>query len=197
MYECVPRRKPGLRRSPLSTTFFLLALGAHHGYARRPKRFPMALVILLYGLGLMAKIGVVQVYLPAKADRYAYISLIGYFSWNGCWRRGGLAAACRARSCQRSASDIAGGRSVTYRQIGYWQDDVTLWTHTLQVTHRNRTPVRSARPIIRSSPELAAHGRGIASALCKMFHVEHFSVGRIRLGAERLSRFGRMLREGR
>ena len=26
---------------------------------------------------------------------------------------------------------------LTYRQVGYWSDPVTLWTHTLQVTHRN------------------------------------------------------------
>ena len=26
---------------------------------------------------------------------------------------------------------------ITERQVGYWRDSVTLWTHTLQVTHRN------------------------------------------------------------
>jgi tetratricopeptide (TPR) repeat protein len=26
---------------------------------------------------------------------------------------------------------------VTYHQLGYWRDNVTLWTHTLEVTERN------------------------------------------------------------
>jgi len=26
---------------------------------------------------------------------------------------------------------------VTHRQMGYWSDRITLWTHTLEVTHRN------------------------------------------------------------
>jgi tetratricopeptide (TPR) repeat protein len=27
--------------------------------------------------------------------------------------------------------------AVSYRQVGYWQDNVTLWSHALQVTDRN------------------------------------------------------------
>jgi hypothetical protein len=43
------------RKTLLSTMFFLPALGAYRWYALRPRRLRMALVILLYGLGLMAK----------------------------------------------------------------------------------------------------------------------------------------------
>lgn len=43
------------RKDPLSTIFWLLALGAHLRYARRPGAGPYALLFLFFSLGLMTK----------------------------------------------------------------------------------------------------------------------------------------------
>ena len=73
------------------------------------------------------------------ADRYAYVSFIGLVS-DGLLGCGGVGAEMAS-----SPSGIAGHEPcgivilsvITHRQVGYWSDSVTLWTHTLEVTHRN------------------------------------------------------------
>jgi protein O-mannosyl-transferase len=87
---------------------------------------------------LVPVIGLVQVGEAAMADRYAYIPLIGIFVMIAF-----------------DVSDIAEQRSwgflpaipavvalialsfATYRQIGYWQSNEELWSHTLVVTSNN------------------------------------------------------------
>ena len=85
----------------------------------------------LEGVGYQGKQGI--------ADRYAYLPFIGLFimiSW-------GIAAWAEARQVP-----LAAVRSVyvavllclgvaSYRQVGYWQDNVTLWSHALDVTSGN------------------------------------------------------------
>ena len=88
---------------------------------------------------LVPTIGLIQVGWQAMADRYAYQSFIGLFILL-CW---GLADWVRqqrlpvvllpATSCVVMLILIAD----THRQIGYWSDDLTLWSHTLQVTRNN------------------------------------------------------------
>ena len=95
----------------------------------------------LWFLGtLVPMIGlVVQPDLEALADRYAYVSFLGLFLMV-CW---GAAEWAERRHLPRAvlpATSIAVLlvlSVLTYRQVGYWSDPVTLWTHTLQVTHRN------------------------------------------------------------
>jgi tetratricopeptide (TPR) repeat protein len=94
----------------------------------------------LYFLGtLIPVIGLVQVGDQAMADRYAYVPLIGIFV---------MAAWASAEICTRS---VIKGRLyfaafavvlfalsyATYRQIGYWRDSITLWSHTLAETQDN------------------------------------------------------------
>jgi protein O-mannosyl-transferase len=94
----------------------------------------------LWFLGtLIPVIGVIQVGNQAMADRYAYMPLIGIFAmiaWSGAdWARGkrlGLALCVVPAICVLVALTLA-----TYRQIGYWRDSLTVWTHALQVTEHN------------------------------------------------------------
>jgi protein O-mannosyl-transferase len=94
----------------------------------------------LWFLGtLVPMIGLVQVGTQAMADRYAYLPLIGLFimvcwsvaEWSEqrrfspAWLRGVSVAALLALAW------------VGHQQIGYWEDNVTLWTRTLQVTRNN------------------------------------------------------------
>jgi hypothetical protein len=94
----------------------------------------------LWFLGTMVPmIGLMQVGRQSMADRYAYLPLLGLFIMV-CW---GVADWAQARHLPiallpvASLAVLAGLALVTYRQIGYWADNVTLWSHTLQVTDRN------------------------------------------------------------
>ncbi len=115
----------------------LLAISALVVWKRRQRYL---LVGWLWFLGaLVPMIGLVQVNRQAMADRYAYISFIGLFilvSW-------GVADFAEQRHLSpvwlRSASVavLLLLAAVTYRQVGFWGDNLTLWTHTLEVTQNN------------------------------------------------------------
>lgn len=85
---------------------------------------------------LVPMIGLVQVGEQAMADRYAYLPFIGLFIMI-VW---GVAEEAQRR---RILPDRLVGPSIvillalaalTYRQIGYWHDSETLWTHALRVS---------------------------------------------------------------
>jgi protein O-mannosyl-transferase len=91
----------------------------------------------LWFLGaLVPMIGLVQVGSQAMADRYAYLPFVGLFILI-CWGSADLAG-------DKGPSTIAlaviagialvGLSAVTFRQIGYWGDNVTLWSHAVAVT---------------------------------------------------------------
>jgi tetratricopeptide (TPR) repeat protein len=97
------------------------------------------LVGWFFFLGMLVPvIGLVQVGEAAMADRYAYIPLIGIFVM--------IAFAVSDMALQRSRGylpAIPGAIALialsfaTYRQIGYWQSNEELWSHTLAVTSNN------------------------------------------------------------
>ena len=84
-------------------------------------------------------IGLVQVGEQAMADRYAYLPFIGLFIMV-CW---GVADWAEQRKVP--AAVLAGASVVVlvalsvvaYRQLGYWSDNVVLWTHIIEVTPPN------------------------------------------------------------
>jgi protein O-mannosyl-transferase len=84
-------------------------------------------------------IGIIQVGIQVIADRYAYIPLIGIFV-AVVWEASALADRARLGVALRA---IAAGLILTalafttFKQIGYWQSTVDLWTHALQVTENN------------------------------------------------------------
>lgn len=88
---------------------------------------------------LVPMIGIVQVSRQAMADRYAYLSFIGLFLalvW------GVADAAQRFRIPTRVITGFGVAvllvlSALTYRQDSYWSDNLTLWTHALDVTHGN------------------------------------------------------------
>lgn len=105
---------------------------------RRSRRY--LLVGWLWFLGTMVPmIGLVQVGRQAMADRYAYLPLLGIFIMV-CWGVADYvqekhlpAASLPAASCVV----ILALAVIAHRQIGYWADNVTLWTHTIEVTAPN------------------------------------------------------------
>ncbi len=88
---------------------------------------------------LLPMIGIVQVGTQAMADRYAYLPLIGLFIMI-VWGVTHWASRRRVPAEWLVASGIAilvALSIVTHRQLEYWRDSVTLWTHTLEVTRGN------------------------------------------------------------
>jgi len=121
----------------LAALVILLAISALVVW-KRGQRY--LLVGWLWFLGtLVPMIGLVQVNRQAMADRYAYISFIGLFiliSW-------GVADFAEQRHLPlvwlRSASVavLLLLAALTYRQVGFWGDNLTLWSHALEVTQNN------------------------------------------------------------
>ncbi len=88
---------------------------------------------------LVPTIGLVQIGWHAMADRYAYQSFIGLFILV-CW---GVGDWVRQRHLPKallpaiSVAVLLMLATITHRQIGYWSDDLTLWSHVLQVSKGN------------------------------------------------------------
>ena len=102
------------------------------------RRYP--LVGWLWFLGtLVPMIGLVQINHQAMADRYAYLSFVGLFILV-CW---GVADLVKQRDISpvwlrgASMAVLLLLAAVTYRQIGFWGDNLTLWSHALEVTRGN------------------------------------------------------------
>jgi protein O-mannosyl-transferase len=107
-------------------------------WAARRRRY--LLVGWLWFLGtLVPMIGLVQVGGQAMADRYAYLPFIGLFLM-ACW---GVADFAQHKHLPTRWLGIPTVlvllvfSLLTYRQLAYWHDSVTLWSHTLEVTSRN------------------------------------------------------------
>ena len=127
--------------------------------ALRWRRQRYLLVGWLWFLGtLVPMIGIITVGEQAMADRYAYIPYIGLFialiwtlndwilndwtlsDWTlNAWTQDAVAE--RRTGIVWRAIPVVGVLLVlgciTYRQLGYWRDDETLWRYTLSVTERN------------------------------------------------------------
>ena len=127
----VPAWQVGLAALFLGATTIMVVARRNH---------PYLLVGWLWFLGtLVPMIGLVQVGEQAMADRYAYLPYLGLFLMV-CW---GVAEWAKGRRIEvrgmatASAVLLAALVVLTARQIGYWRDNVTLWTHALQVTSDN------------------------------------------------------------
>jgi Flp pilus assembly protein TadD len=90
-------------------------------------------------LGTMVPmIGLVQVGNQAMADRYAYLPFIGFFVM-AIWAISDALGHSRAKPVLLVVSCIALAvlATISYRQVNYWRDDFSLWSHTLAVTQHN------------------------------------------------------------
>jgi tetratricopeptide (TPR) repeat protein len=149
------------------------------------RRLPYIAVGWLWYLGtLVPVLGIVQVGFQGMADRYTYLPHLGLFIL-AVWAIADLAGRWR---CQEAAAILAGIvlaalMAVSWRQVGYWHDSITLWEHTLQVTRDNslahyelgmlleRDPRRRQEALphyaetVRISPQYAQAHHNLARAL--------------------------------
>jgi tetratricopeptide (TPR) repeat protein len=103
-------------------------------------RIPPLVVGWLWYVGtLVPVIGIVQVGYQARADRYTYLPLIGLFIMVA-WGISEFSKNWRSRKEVLFAAStvifVCLG-IVTWRQIGHWQNSITLFDHALNVTENN------------------------------------------------------------
>ena len=118
---------------------------------RRRARY--LLVGWLWFLGsLVPMIGIVQVGGQAMADRYAYLPFVGLFVMV-CWALPEMLSAIDRRKSNSAEPTLHAWptaslvsvsliallllATVTYRQIGYWKNSLTLWSHAAEVDPDN------------------------------------------------------------
>jgi len=90
---------------------------------------------------LVPMTGLVPIGVQAMADRYAYIPLLGIFVIV-CWGAADLIEhwhVPRAVAAAATAVILLALGFALHRQVSFWSDNVTLWTHTLQITEANFT----------------------------------------------------------
>jgi hypothetical protein len=106
----------------------------------RARKMPFVIVGWLWFLiTLVPVIGLVQVGAQARADRYMYIPSIGIFIaivWTAYtlvekWKDARLPVAAAG------AAAIVACAIVTSRQVKHWHDDLSLWSHAVEVTSDN------------------------------------------------------------
>jgi tetratricopeptide (TPR) repeat protein len=88
---------------------------------------------------LVPMIGLVTVGEQAMADRFAYVPLIGILIAS-VWGIREMVADYRIPRLYPAAAGVVVVvvlGCLTYRQLGYWRNDETLWRYTLSVTERN------------------------------------------------------------
>ena len=88
---------------------------------------------------LVPVIGLIQVGNQAMADRYSYIPAIGLFIM-AAWGIPVLTSGLKQQKTMLavlSVAIIAASAALTWRQLGYWQDNLSLYRHALQVTTDN------------------------------------------------------------
>jgi protein O-mannosyl-transferase len=106
----------------------------------RARKFPYLATGWLWYIGtLIPVIGIVQVGFQSMADRHTYIPLIGLFIMVA-WGIPDLLKKWNYRKeilLGLSALSISCLSIITWTQVGYWQNSITMYDHTLIVTDNN------------------------------------------------------------
>lgn len=155
------------------------------------RRHPALLVGWLWYLGTLFPVsGVIRVGDHARADRFTYVPLIGVFVMMAY----PLTAMAVGRTAQRVLAAAAvvvlvAWSALTWRQIGYWRDSETLFTHALAVTEGNYVVHNNLGLVLERAGrvEAAAPHYQEAIRLCDHYADPHINLGLIELNARRLS----------
>lgn len=108
-------------------------------FRQKSRRPYLAAGWLWYSITLLPVIGLIQVGGHALADRYTYIPLMGIFI-AAAWGIHGALEGWRYRSSVLWTGGIAGVLAlslVTWAQVGYWKNSITLFSRSLAVTEAN------------------------------------------------------------
>ena len=101
------------------------------------KRFPYLAFGWLWFMGtLMPVIGIVQIADVGRADRFTYVPLIGLFimvAWGAAEILKGLHRRRTEVLVALSALALSSLSIVTWRQVGYWRNSLTLYDYALEI----------------------------------------------------------------
>ncbi len=131
---------PGYSLSWLQVGASLALLLAITGFVATHRKYRYLMVGWLWFLGVMLPtINIIQIDWAALADRYAYLSFVGIYLMV-CY---GLADLWERRSLSPrllpalSVAVLAILIILARRQVGYWSDNKTAWSHSAQTTSHN------------------------------------------------------------
>jgi protein O-mannosyl-transferase len=151
------------------------------------------LVGWLWYVGTMIPmIGIVQVGRQGMADRYAYIPFIGLFVLL-VWFTADLSAQLelsRSLCGVLGLAVLVGYASVSYRQISYWRDSYTLFSHTIQVTGRNAIAEDNLGDSLATMghPELAIPHFEMAIQIAPLLSTPHYNLATLLQSENQLER---------
>ena len=120
-------------------SFVLLGLVCGVAVAWRRRRPYLLTGWFWFLVTLVPVIGLVQVGGQSMADRYTYLPLTGLFIVLA-WGAGDLAGGWRYRREALAGLGMVAAAAcalLTWHQVGYWKDNLTLYRHTLEVTGGN------------------------------------------------------------
>jgi tetratricopeptide (TPR) repeat protein len=120
-----------------SLLILLLVSAAVIRFGRRYPYLPIGWFWFL--VTLLPVIGLIQVGAQSMADRYSYIPLTGLFII-AAWGVSDLAKGLQYRQAilaLLAGAVIIASTALTWQQIGYWRDTISLYRHTLEVTTGN------------------------------------------------------------
>jgi len=101
--------------------------------AARARRPALLAAWLAYLVTITPTLGFVQKFSYAAADRYSYLSCLGFALLGG-----GALIASRRRALRVAAIAVAGALALlTARQCGVWRDSETLWRHAIRIDAGN------------------------------------------------------------
>jgi tetratricopeptide (TPR) repeat protein len=123
----------------VSGAFLLLVLFSALAIGYRRRRPYLVTGWFWFLATLVPVIGLVQVGGQSMADRYTYLPLTGLFLVLA-WGSDDLLQGWRYRKAVLAvlaAGIVAASSAGTWRQVGYWKDNLTLYRHTLEVTDGN------------------------------------------------------------
>lgn len=123
------------------------------------KRHPYMLFGWFWFLGaLLPVIGLIQVGSQSMADRYTYIPHIGLFvmcAWGGAALAGNSSYRQRITALLACMA-ILGSIILTWHQLGYWRNDLSLFQHALAVTENNYIMHNNLGTVYYNNGDLAA-----------------------------------------
>ena len=137
LYPHPGRSIPVWRVAACAVGFAAVTIGAIRAARKRPY---LTVGWLWYAITLIPVIGIVQVGRQAMADRYTYVTLIGIFVavvWTVC----DLMPHSRARTpvlATAAAGVILALSLRAHSQTLVWSDNITFFTHAVNVTRDNR-----------------------------------------------------------
>ncbi len=151
---------------------------------------------LWFLITLAPVIGIVQVGRQAWADRYAYIPLWGLFVI-GVWLLAEIAtriSLSRTAQVAIASAVLLGYSAMARRQIEYWHDSYSLFTHAIQVTGANPIAEGNLGSALMEMqrPDLATPHLERAIQLMPTFAAAHYNLGTL---LQRQNELNRALQE--